>query len=179
MKNIFFLIGASGSGKSVIAKRISQNYNFIVIDTDSKIIEESKFNTISEIFQQKGENFFRELEAKCIEDVVKLEAINKPIIVATGGGLPAIPGMIEKINSIGVSVYLKADIETLWKRLTTDPKQMNDRPLLKEKGKQALIDLIEKREKIYTKSTIVIDTEQLDVDEVCSLLFSHLESIAN
>jgi shikimate kinase len=179
MQRIFFLIGASGSGKSVIAKRVSQNHNFLVIDTDSQILKDTNYKNISDIFQSEGENFFRELEVKCIDGLSKIECNGKPLIVATGGGLPAIPGMMEKLNSIGKSIYLKANINTLWKRLTTDPKQLDDRPLLKLKGKKALAALVKKRENTYTKSSIVIDTEQLDVDEVCDLLITNLLNTRN
>lgn len=174
--NILFLVGASGSGKSVIAKRVAENNNISFVDTDSKILEKSSFDQISQIFELKGENFFRKLEEDCINEIKK-NRHGKIIIVATGGGLPAIPNMMSMLNSMGITIYLKASLETLWKRLSTDPKQLDDRPLLKENGKEMLKELIERRKPLYDQSTIIIDTDQLGVNDVCRLMNSHINSL--
>lgn len=93
--------------------------------------------------------------------------------------MAAIPGMMDRLNDIGITIYLKASLDTLWKRLSTDPKQLQDRPLLKENGKSVLAELLAQREKHYYKSTLVVDTDQMDVDEVCDLLAGQLDLIAN
>ena len=175
---ILFLVGASGSGKTIIGQRLASNHGWALIDTDGEIIKKCG-KRISEIFSDNGEQFFRELESSCIDEVSSNNKLDDRLIVATGGGLAAIPGMMERLNEIGVTIYLKASLETLWKRLSTDPKQLQDRPLLRDNGKEVLEDLLIERERHYYKSTLVVDTDQMDVDEVCELLAGQSDLIAN
>ncbi len=86
--------------------------------------------------------------------------------------------MIGRINAAGTSVYLKASLDTLWKRLNTDPRQLEDRPLLRSGGKGALRDLLRAREAAYLSATVTLDTDQLSVDEACDLLEAHMRSIS-
>src|SRR3954469_25496397 len=129
------LIGPSGSGKSAIAKRLATQSRWGLYDTDAVIRQGTGAHRIADIFDEKGEAYFRKLEAKCIEDMLEAPS---PLVVATGGGLPAIDGMMDKLNTVGGSVYLRAGIETLWKRLNTDPRQLDDRPLLRVGGQESL-----------------------------------------
>ncbi len=177
-KAIIFLVGASGSGKTIIGQRLANNHGWALIDTDAVIIEKCG-KRISDIFSSKGEAYFRNLESGCIEDIRSNEKLGLKLIVATGGGLAAIPGMMQRLNKTGITIYLKASLDTLWKRLSTDPQQLQDRPLLRNGGKSVLTRLLSEREKFYYQSTLVIDTDQMDVDEVCDLLAGQLDSIAN
>src|ERR1700761_8488978 len=104
------LVGPSGSGKSAIAKRIVVKSDWGLYDTDAVIREWTGAERISDIFDERGEDFFRDLEARCIADMLRAPT---PLVVATGGGLPAIDGMMDRLNSVGVCVYLRAGIETL------------------------------------------------------------------
>ena len=134
---------------------------------------------IADIFESNGEEHFRELESDCISSICDINnEFSDKLIIATGGGLSAIPGMMERLNNNGITIYLKANLETLWKRLSTDPKQLDDRPLLKENGKEVLRKLLSDREQYYYQSTLTIDTNQMDVDEVCDLLAAQLEIVA-
>ena len=83
MKNIY-LVGFMGSGKSTVGKILAEKLNMNFVDTD-KLIEEKEGMKIKDIFEQKGESYFRELERKQIEAVVKQEGL----VVSTGGGLGA------------------------------------------------------------------------------------------
>lgn len=170
-KNIIFLLGPSGSGKTVIAQRLANEIGWKVFDTDAEILVETTEKKISVIFDKHGEVYFRNLEKNIVN---KLSSKSEKIIIATGGGLPAIPGMIDTLNQLGTTIYLKASLETLWKRLSVDPKQLDDRPLLKNGGKEALSNLLSKRENIYYQATITLDTDRLSVPEVCDLLAAHI-----
>lgn len=161
------LIGPSGSGKSAIAKRVAVKSEWGIYDTDAVIREWTGAGRISDIFDKDGEDYFRELEAKCVENMLNAPT---PLVVATGGGLPAIEGMMERLNAVGVCVYLRASVETLWKRLNTDPRQLEDRPLLRAGGEESLEHLLEKRKSQYAQAAMILDTDQLSVDQVCALL---------
>ena len=173
-RRLVALIGASGSGKTVIAERAATATGWDAYDTDAVILERTRVDRISEIFDEHGEAYFRELERRCVDELGNL---GPHVIVATGGGLPAIPGMMDRLNRLGVTVYLRASLDTLWKRLTTDPLQLENRPLLKTGGREALGRLLNEREPIYRRSSLIVDTEKLSVDEVTALLVTQVRSI--
>lgn len=173
-KAIIFLVGPSGSGKTIIGQRLAASLNWTLVDTDAEIIKKCG-KRITEIFSTEGEKYFRDLESNCIKDIISNRKLSDEILVATGGGLVAIPGMMDRLNRNGITIYLKANIDTLWKRISTDPKQLLDRPLLRTNGKSVLAALVKMREDYYYQSTLVVDTDQLDVDEVCDLLAGRLD----
>ncbi|MAJ98932.1 MAG: shikimate kinase [Flavobacteriales bacterium TMED288] len=103
-----YLIGYTGCGKSTLGKRISRKINFNFVDTDDYI--ESKFNdTIYNIFRNKGEFFFRNLEFITFKE---LQSKNK-IIISTGAGFPFNSNLIDKMNNSGITIFLKKNIEVL------------------------------------------------------------------
>jgi shikimate kinase len=173
-ESVVFLVGASGSGKTVIGKRASESTGWGLYDTDAQILSRTGTERISDIFDTRGESYFRQLESECLSEIIDT---GTSLIVATGGGLPGIPGMMEKLNGVGFSVYLKANAATLWKRLNTDPRQLEDRPLLRGAGPDELKRLIGKRESAYIEASLTLDTDQLSVDQVCALLITQIESI--
>jgi shikimate kinase len=138
------------------------------------IITETKAGGVTEVFEERGETYFRTLEERCIDG---LASIGSGVIVATGGGLPAIPGMMDRLNRMGTCIYLKASLDTLWKRLCIDPRQLEDRPLLKDSGEEGLRRLLKDREQIYSQAAIMLDTDKLSVDEVCHLVAAQIESL--
>jgi shikimate kinase len=114
------------------------------------------------------------LETLCIEDLECDRALQ--VVVATGGGLPAIPGMMRRLHALGATVYLKASVDELWKRLTMDPRELRDRPLLQTDGRRTLESLLESRKELYQQATITLDTGSLSVSEVCRLLVAHIDT---
>ena len=95
--NLIFLIGQSGSGKSLCGNLLSKKIEWEYYDTDTILI--SKHNkSIEEIFRERGEAFFRSEELSLIEDVI----IKNQVVVSTGGGLPEIEGVMSKIKKYGL-----------------------------------------------------------------------------
>jgi shikimate kinase len=168
------LVGASGSGKTVIGRRASERSGWRLFDTDAEILRSAGVGRVSEIFDRYGEEHFRALETRTLDEAFRPDG---RVVIATGGGLPAIPGMMEHLNQRGVTIYLKASLRTLWKRLSTDPKQLADRPLLRSGGKDALERLLDAREDVYRRASVTLDTDQLSVDEVCALLLAQIQFI--
>lgn len=163
------LVGPSGSGKSVVAKRVAEATGFTLYDTDREVLDRTDFDHISEIFETHSEQYFRRLEREVIDEI---ETSSEDLIVATGGGLPAIPGAIERLENAGVTVYLRASVETLWQRLSADPQELADRPLLRDRGMEALEELMNRREEFYSRSMVRLDTDRMSVDEVTRAIVS-------
>lgn len=159
-----FLVGPSGSGKTVVGEPLAAMMGMKFIDTDREILAASGETSISKIFQGHGEKRFREMEK---ETVKRLVAENAPMVIATGGGLPAIPQMMSFLTTHGLVIYLKAEIGTLWRRLTFDPIELQDRPLLKDRGEDGLRSLVMKRDPVYSQAAVILRTDVLSVDEVC------------
>jgi shikimate kinase len=135
MKKII-LVGYMGSGKSTIGKLLADKINFSSYDLDNRI-EKDENLSISEIFEQKGELYFRKLERQVFESILDK---NLNIVLSLGGGTPCYYDNHELLNSENViSIYLKASIETLFERLKTEKLT---RPLLSnldEKEKKEFI----------------------------------------
>ncbi|MFL2573471.1 MAG: shikimate kinase [Flavobacteriales bacterium] len=161
MENIY-LVGFMGCGKSTIAEKLSKEINFKHIDTDT-IIEEQNSMSISEIFKNKDEKYFRNEEYKVLEKILN----QKRIVVSTGGGFVCSRDIMNKINKSNLSIYLKLTADNLHKRLKLNYKK---RPLLsnikEEKLKEFINSLLIKREEFYAKSNIVIDCNELNKEEI-------------
>jgi shikimate kinase len=167
---LIFLIGTSGSGKSVIGALAAAQLGWLLLDTDVEILAGTGLSDISSVFDANGERWFRSQEAEIVR---RLAESSRPTIVATGGGLPAIEGMMSELNAIGVTIYLRAQVETLWERLLVDPNGVNNRPLLKEGGISRLAELDLKRRAIYSQAAIILDTDALSAEAVAKQVVAY------
>ena len=141
-----------GSGKSVLGKIIANkiDYNFIDID---KMIELETKKTIKKIFEEDGEEYFRDLEEKITIKFLK----NKKTIVSLGGGAIINKKIRNYIKKNSYNIYLKVDIAILTKRL----QNSKTRPLIYKKNlKKELINLINAREKFYRKADLIVKNEK-------------------
>ena len=157
VKKNLVLTGMMGSGKSTIGKNLSKNLKMDFADTDN-IIEQKLSLSISKIFEIKGEEFFRIMEEKEIQ-----ELINKTnIIIALGGGTFMNKIIREKIKRNAVSIWLDLDISELYKRTKINKK----RPLLIDMSEDDLKKLYDKRKKIYSLADFKIDCNNKNKDEI-------------
>ena len=151
-----------GSGKTTIGRNISKDLNLSFLDTD-KEIEERNCLSINDIFNKKGEAFFRQEEQKIVNKIINLENT----IIATGGGLPCFNNNIDLLNKYGCTIYLKCDKKLLYNRLLADKK---NRPLIKDFNHKELQEyinnLLTKREKHYKKSKHTIICKDLDTNKL-------------
>lgn len=171
MKKII-LLGYMGSGKSTIAKMLAEKINFQSFDLDN-LIEINQNLSVSEIFEKKGELFFRKLEHQIFIDFLKT---NQSFVLSLGGGTPCYYNNHELLNSENVeSIYLKASIETIYKRLENGT---SSRPLLKnlniEEKKEFIAKHLFERSYFYNKATHSISVDekspQIIVEEIQKLL---------
>ncbi len=135
---IITLAGYMGSGKSHISKLLSDSTGFLLTDLDREIARQSGM-TVSEIFEKKGELYFRKIEKEILHSLIETPIPNR--IISLGGGTPCYYDNIEVINQHTVSIYLKASVSTLAERLA---KQKEKRPLLAKKPTEELHEFIAK-----------------------------------
>ena len=155
-ENIVFL-GMMGSGKSSIGNLVSKKLKLNFEDIDL-IIENRLQMTIYDIFQIKGEKFFRNFEEKI---TLKLLKKNKSII-SLGGGAFLNPKIREEVLKNHFSFWLKWTSRTLIKRIKNSPK----RPISYKASQFELLNLIKKRSNIYSKANYKINCENLSKNEI-------------
>ena len=153
------LIGMPASGKTTTAKAIKNMLkDFILIDTDEKIIQNEK-RSVNDIFKQNGEEYFRKLETNILEEILKSD--NQ--IISIGGGIVKSDRNIELLREQSVVIYWKSDIETLVERA----KKNTERPLLNDCDVEERIkNLLNEREKQYEKAHFIIETRDKTAQEI-------------
>ena len=163
---IFYLIGMMGSGKTSVGKLLANKLQISIIDIDNEIEKNEKLS-IKEIFEEKGENYFRAIESKYL-----LKKRNSAI-VSCGGGIVLNKKNREFLRTNGYTIYLKSSIPTLEKRLLNE----NSRPLLSNDNlKETLINIYSNRKTLYTSTAnTTIITDRRSVKEVCELIIKKLK----
>jgi len=160
---VISLIGYMGSGKSHISKILSDKINFKLIDLDKEISWQNKL-TIPEIFEKKGEIYFRKLERETLEEIL---ATQENIVLSLGGGTPAYYNNMEIINHNSESIFLRASISTLVERLS---KQKEKRPLIAKITDEDLPEFIAKhlfeRNIFYSKAQFSISTDNKTPEDI-------------
>ncbi len=155
-KNIVFL-GMMGSGKSSIGFLVSKRLKLDFFDVDD-LIEKKLGMKISQIFQKKGEDFFRKVEEKTALKILKKDKI----VISLGGGSFLNENVRKEIILNHVSFWLKWDNETIISRIKNNKK----RPLAYEASNLQLLNLIKKRSNIYSKASYKINCDGLSKSEV-------------
>lgn len=167
---IISLIGYMGSGKSHIAKVLSQKMDLKLIDLDQQIILKNVM-TIPEIFEKRGEIYFRKEERRVLEEILTTE---KECILSLGGGTPVYYNNIEIITEKSESVYLRTTVGTLTQRLL---KQKNKRPMIAKITDEDLPEFIAKhlfeRQAFYSQAKYTVSTDsktpKVIADEIAAL----------
>jgi shikimate kinase len=164
------LIGMMGAGKSSIGRRLAARLAIPFVDADVEI-EEAAGMSIADIFAAHGEPYFRAGETRVIARLLD----HGPQVLATGGGAFMNEQTRAKISETAVSVWLKADLDVLARRL----RRRNDRPLLKTADPVAtLAALLAEREPVYGKADVTVlsrDTaHDVIVGEIIAAICSRL-----
>ena len=148
------LIGFMGSGKTTIGKKLAGQLKIPFIDLDS-FIEKKMQLTISEIFKEKGEVFFRTLEHKSLQEVFEQEG---DFVLSVGGGTPCFHHNLQIINQHSQSFYINLPPKALFKRLAN---AKSERPLISSMNHNDLHEYIksklEDREVFYKKAHYTVD----------------------
>ncbi|MBR2117924.1 MAG: shikimate kinase [Pseudomonadota bacterium] len=167
------LVGMMGSGKSTIGRRLGTRLHIPFLDADHEIEIAHAGMTVSEIFAQHGEPYFRDGEARVIARLLE----TGPSVIATGGGAFMREETRRRIHDKAVSIWLQADGDIILRRV----KRRADRPLLQTADPAATIArLIDERSPFYQLADLAIASRDVPhekiVDECIDALSAHLLS---
>ncbi len=152
------LVGLMGAGKTTVGRRLANRLDLPFVDADSEI-EKAAGSSIADIFKEFGEAHFRDGEQRVIHRLLG----EGPQILATGGGAFMNPKTREAVKDRGISVWLKADLDVLMKRVS----RRSHRPLLQNDDPEAVMKrLIDERYPIYATADLGIDSKEGPHDAV-------------
>ena len=171
MKKNLLLTGMMGVGKSTIGKSLAKKLKLKFVDIDQEIEAKETF-TISDIFKNKGENYFRKIEQKITLEVLK----RKNLVIALGGGAFVNKIIRTKAKNSSVSFWLDLSTKSILKRL----KNIKKRPLLNENNLEETINTIyTERRKIYNQSDYKIKCDLLDLNQIVERIIKLYENSRN
>ena len=149
------LLGFMGAGKSTIARNLAPDF----VDMDT-LIEERLGMPIARFFAEKGEAAFRQIEEEVLADLLKTDQV-----ISTGGGIVISPRNRALLKQNPDNIYLKADFETLYQRISADKD--NQRPLFLNNSKEDLAAIFNERQIWYEEvASQIIDVSRLSPEEI-------------
>ncbi len=163
-----FLVGYMGCGKSTLGRKIARRLGMLFTDTDH-CVEEREGATIADLFQYEGEEQFRTIEREVLEQII---ARGDAVVVSTGGGLPTWRDNMQRMNTVGSTIYLKRSATQIASRLS--PYGRSKRPRLRNLSDDELVDFMARdmaeREKFYSQATWTFDCSDKTDEELVELL---------
>ena len=149
------LLGFMGAGKSTIARGLNPDF----VDMDA-LLEERLGMSIAQFFEEKGEAAFRQVESEVLVDLLKTDQV-----ISTGGGVVISPRNRALLKENPDNIYLKADFETLYQRISADKD--NQRPLFLKNSKEELLAIFNERQAWYEEvASLIVDVSSLNPDEI-------------
>ena len=149
------LLGFMGSGKTTIARQLDSDF----VDMDA-LLEGRLGMPIARFFEEKGEAAFRQLEEEVLADLLKTDKV-----ISTGGGIVISPRNRALLKQNPDNIYLKADFETLYQRISADKD--NQRPLFLKNSKEDLAAIFKERQAWYEEvASQIVDVSSLNPDEI-------------
>ena len=167
-----FLIGFMGSGKTHWGRLLSAKLQLPFSDLDTVIVEKEE-RTVSELFSEKGEEYFRTREKEVLEEIIGLQ---ESFILSCGGGTPCFFNNIELMKKNGKVVWLNTAIDVLQERLL---KERMSRPLIRDIGDDELRRYIARklseRKMYYEQADVMVNEESVSLEQLIPLLFEEGE----
>jgi shikimate kinase len=161
------MVGLMGCGKSSVGKRLANKLGLPFIDADEEI-ERVAQKSINEIFSDHGETFFRDRESKVIARLLA----SGPQVLATGGGAFINPETRAKIKENGISVWLRAELPVLMRRVA----KRDTRPLLRDADPEAVMrKLMDDRYPVYAMADLTVDSREVPHDSIVSEIIENLK----
>lgn len=149
------LLGFMGAGKSTIARGLDPNY----LDMDA-LIEKRLGMSIADFFAEKGEEAFRQVESEVLAELLETNQV-----VSTGGGIVISERNRDLLKTNPENIYLKADFETLYQRISADKDNL--RPLFLNNSKEKLAAIFQERQYWYEEvASRVLDVTKLSPEEI-------------
>lgn len=167
-----FLVGLMGSGKSYWGKLLAEQMGSSFIDLDELIVQQEN-KTIVELFEQKGEAWFRQKETA----VLKTISGKQNVIIACGGGTPCFNNNMQWMNERGTTVYLASSPKDIIKRISTEQEK---RPLIKNLTHTELSIFVEKqlkeREPFYTMAKIILQVNEITPSTIKEIFLTKMNA---
>lgn len=149
------LLGFMGAGKSTIARGLDPDF----VDMDA-LLEDRLGMPIARFFEENGEAAFRQLEEEVLAELLKTDQV-----ISTGGGIVISPRNRALLKQNPDNIYLKADFETLYQRISAD--EDNQRPLFLNNSKEDLATIFKERQAWYQEvASQIVDVSSLNPDEI-------------
>jgi shikimate kinase len=169
LRKTVVMVGMMGAGKTAVGTALARHLGVAFLDSDEEIVRAAS-RTIAEIFERDGEAFFRARESEVIARLLRGE----PCVLSTGGGAFLSAANRSLIHDIGVSVWLRADLDLLWQRV----RHKTTRPLLRTANpRETLRTLYEARLPFYGEADLAVDSSaDLSVDEMAARVLDGLRS---
>ena len=171
MKKNLVLTGMMGVGKSTVAKKLSKKLGLKFVDID-KIIEKKEQATIKDIFNDKGEEYFRKIEKMVTLDVLQ----KKNLVIALGGGAFMSKTIRKEVNNLSISFWLDLNIKSILPRI----KNIKKRPLLKQNNLEETMNKIYlERKKFYNESHFRIKCTSMDLEKIVNKIVKLYQDAEN
>lgn len=166
------MVGMMGAGKTAVGTALARQLGVEFRDSDEEIVRAAS-RSIAEIFERDGEAFFRAREAEVIARLLR----GTPCVLSTGGGAFLSPANRRLIHDVGVSVWLRADLDLLWQRV----RHKATRPLLRTPNpRETLRELYEARLPHYGEADLIVDASaDLSVEAMAARVLEALKTRAD
>ncbi|MBE2276520.1 MAG: shikimate kinase [Rhodobacteraceae bacterium] len=149
LKKTVVMIGMMGAGKTAVGTALARHLKVPFLDSDEEIVKAAQAS-IAEIFERDGEPFFRDREAEVIGRLLR----GDPCVLSTGGGAFLSERNRSQIHEVGISVWLRADLDLLWQRV----RHKTSRPLLRTANpRETLRQIYETRLPVYGLADLAVD----------------------
>lgn len=147
------LVGMMGCGKTTIGKLLASYTGYSFVDIDELIVQNERMS-ISQIFEQNGEDYFRTVESQLLEQLLNKD--NQ--VISTGGGIVKLDSNLNLLKEKSKVFYLKACVDVLYERVKED----SNRPLLKTDNVKLKIEsLLNERCSLYEKAHFIIEADKM------------------
>ncbi len=164
--SLIYLVGMPASGKTTFGKKLASKIGYNFVDLDQLIVNKEKQN-ITNIFANKGEDYFRMIESEILHSTNSL--VNT--VIATGGGAPCFLNNMDFINKNGLSIWLNVSLESLAMRIMQGE---SERPMFKNKNKNEIIEFLQlklaERVPFYQKAKLKLESENIDFEKLLLLI---------
>jgi shikimate kinase len=169
LKKTVVMVGMMGAGKTAVGTALARLLDVPFRDSDEEIVLAAN-RSIAEIFERDGEPFFRARESEVIARLLRGE----PCVLSTGGGAFLAEANRHLIHDIGISVWLRADLDLLWQRV----RHKTTRPLLRTPNpRETLRALYEVREPQYARADLAVDSApDLSVEDMAARVLAALRA---